>query len=396
MEQLTYHMDELYGKLRAPVSARELLDYLEFSDDDLFYDALRVPAGPDGMTTIGRKGKAVDKDYLLHRWLKGCDDAGIFAHQTTANMSQVWQMPSGSRDALYKSWLKRLREQHVDDLKAAGRSYNHHQQTTLGRFHAQNARTVATKRIITCTSTYAAMSSDILGRVHPQTVLFEEASELLEPHVLTSISAYTQRLVMIGDHKQLRPKIAKYFLTVEKGNGYDLNRSLFERLVLNGFPHTSLSKQHRMRPEIAGLVRHLTYPNLEDAASVFDRPPVRGLQQDVTFIDHREPESLRRDCTERYIGVSKQNPHEASLILCYVKYLAQQGYRSEDMVVLTPYLGQLRLLQEKLSEENDPVLNDLDSHDLYQAGLLDSNASVSKGRQIHISSIGASDDVQFC
>ncbi len=53
-----------------------------------------------------------------------------------------------------------------------------------------------------------------------------------------------------------------YKLTVEKGEGYDLNRSLFERLVLKGYPHHTLKAQHRMRPEISRLVRELTYPDL--------------------------------------------------------------------------------------------------------------------------------------
>jgi hypothetical protein len=69
---------------------------------------------------------------------------------------------------------------------------------------------------------------------------------------------------MIGDHKQLRLKISNYLLSVEKGSGYDLNRSLFERLVGFGYPYCTLAKQHRMVPEILCLVRNLTYPDLMD------------------------------------------------------------------------------------------------------------------------------------
>jgi superfamily I DNA and/or RNA helicase len=38
-------------------------------------------------------------------------------------------------------------------------------------------------------------------------VLVEEAGELLEAHVLTSLSPSTKHLILIGDHKQLRPKV---------------------------------------------------------------------------------------------------------------------------------------------------------------------------------------------
>ena len=58
-------------------------------------------------------------------------------------------------------------------------------------------------------------------------------------------------------------------------------------------------------------------------------------------------------------------------------------------MVLTPYLGQLRQLQELLRQENDPVLNDLDTYDLVQAGLLSPAAvNVGKKNSIRLATIG--------
>lgn len=42
----------------------------------------------------------------------------------------------------------------------------------------------------------------------------------------------------------------QYSLRVESGRGFDLNVSLFERLVKAGYPHTTLELQHRMPPEV--------------------------------------------------------------------------------------------------------------------------------------------------
>ncbi len=67
---------------------------------------------------------------------------------------------------------------------------------------------------------------------------------------------------------------------------------------------------------------------------------------------------------------SKRNLFEAEMVLRCVRYLAQQGYGTEKVVFLTPYLEQLQLLRIVLSRENDPILNDLDSIDLVRAGLL--------------------------
>jgi superfamily I DNA and/or RNA helicase len=58
------------------------------------------------------------------------------------------------------------------------------------------------------TTTGAAKYKDLLaGSVRPGVVLVEEAGELLEAHVLTSLGTEARHLIMIGDHKQLRPKV---------------------------------------------------------------------------------------------------------------------------------------------------------------------------------------------
>lgn len=54
-----------------------------------------------------------------------------------------------------------------------------------------------------------------------------------------------------------------YWLQTESRKGYDLDRSLFERLVKDGFPMVTLELQRRMRPSIASLVRNTIYPSLQ-------------------------------------------------------------------------------------------------------------------------------------
>jgi superfamily I DNA and/or RNA helicase len=182
-----------------------------------------------------------------------------------------------------------------------------------------------------------------------------------------------------------------FLLTVEKGAGYDLNRSLFERLVLKGYPHETLCQQHRMRPEISALVRQLTYPELVDAPKTKNRPNLLGVRDNVVFINHDQPEdddpqtADRRDASATS---SKQNKHEVQIVLKIVRYLAQQGYGTEKIVILTPYLGQLRELREALKQDNDPILNDLDSYDLVRAGLLSVAAANVSKRPINLATIG--------
>jgi hypothetical protein len=87
-------------------------------------------------------------------------------------------------------------------------------------------------------------------------------------------------------------QVEMYDLQKESGKGWDLNVSLFERLILTpGFPHAMLGVQWRMHPDISRLIKH-TYPALEDHPRVQEHPPVKGLPPSthVLFIDHREPE----------------------------------------------------------------------------------------------------------
>ena len=76
------------------------------------------------------------------------------------------------------------------------------------------------------------------------------------------------------------------------------------------------------------------------------------------------------------------------MILKCVRYLAQQGYGPDKLVVITPYLGQLKLLKDQLSQENDPILNDLDKFDLVRAGLLTDLSSKTSKPSLRMSTIG--------
>jgi superfamily I DNA and/or RNA helicase len=54
----------------------------------------------------------------------------------------------------------------------------------------------------------------LLSGVPIKSLIVEEAAEVLEAHVLASLSPSMKHLVMIGDHLQLRPKIETYTLQV--------------------------------------------------------------------------------------------------------------------------------------------------------------------------------------
>ena len=374
------------------VTKDDLKEHSEFDlDNPQFLEAFNLPEEADGMTRIGQNGKAVDGFYLFMRWCRG-EDAGVFP-EVAKEHSEVWNMAVEERKATYARWKEEILNERIASLSNVGNSLNEEVREISTLFREKQRGILRSKRIIGCTTTAAAKYVQDIQAAAPDVVIVEEAGEILESHVLTALGPGTQQLVLIGDHQQLRPKV-HYDFSVAKGSGYDADISLFERLVLKDHPHQTLSEQHRMRPEISTLVRELTYPDLTDAPETLSRPDMRGFQSNLVFVNHDQPEddsSNVRDSRDFQTGVSKSNLHEAKMTLACVKYLAQQGYNSEKIVVLTPYVAQLRLLYDVLSEENDPVLNDLDFHDLVQAGLMPSGlARLQKGK-LRISSIGKFD-----
>ena len=167
---------------------------------------------------------------------------------------------------------------------------------------------------------------------------------------------------MIGDHKQLRPKCQHYPLTVESNRGFDLNCSLFERLALAN-PISTLGIQHRMHPDISSIPRLVTYNELQDASTTNDHPCVSGLASRVIFINHDSPEDNQN--VGALESVSKTNSHERDMIVETVKYMLKQGYLPSDIVVLTPYLGQMLKLQSDLAIKDLAV--SLDERDINEA-----------------------------
>lgn len=209
------------------------------------------------------------------------------------------------------------------------------------------------------TSTSAASSMGLITSLGAQIVLCEEAAELLEAHVLAVLSASTQQLILLGDHEQLRPKVDQYLLSCDSRRGYDLDKSLMERLVYDlGAEHVTLSTQWRMRPEIADLIRRTgIYPRLLDAPKVNTYPDVPGMGRNLFFWTATDPEGGGSDVD----GRSKFNLPEAQRAVALAKHLAMQGcFETEDIAILSMYVEQAAMIKQLLGGEDLVVTSERD------------------------------------
>ena len=112
-------------------------------------------------------------------------------------------------------------------------------------------------------------------------------------------------------------------------------------LSYTGMKCDQLTLQHRMRPEISELMRHI-YDTLRDHDDVKHFPPIKGVERNMFFINHNEHESHDDDLR------SHSNEHEAEYITKLCRYLLHQGYEPSQITVLTMYSGQLFCLRNKM------------------------------------------------
>ena len=345
---------------------------------------------------MGKGGKVSTGDELWKQWCTGKKKSSPQRETATPvdadNIDvSVWSLNLEQRHEKMKVWHKELVEPHIVNCAEAMRDYQQAADDLEKLQAGSKIEIVGNATIIGCTTTSAAKNSDLLISLCPTTIIVEEAAEILEAHILTTLQPSVKRLVMIGDHKQLRPKLECFTLRKESGEGINFDESLFERLALQeGFPVQVLNVQHRMRPEISTLVRQTTYPELMDALSVKNREHIRGLASDVVFISHSEYETGDENHAALATS-SKVNEFEADMVVGVTKFLLQQGYNTDDIVILTPYLGQMALIQRKLKRmEINALIGEKDRAELVRANpgeILNGDAATSASSCVRVATI---------
>lgn len=207
-------------------------------------------------------------------------------------------------------------------------------------------------KVIGCTTTGLSKYRGLLSALQPRTLLIEEAAETLEGTVIAGMFDSLERLILVGDHKQLQAHCNVRALEVEP---YFLNMSMFERLVNNGIPYTMLNEQRRMITDIRKLLciePQPFYKGLRDHPSVLDRKtnraPVPGMGgRDVWFFHHNWPEARNQD-------FSMINHDEAEMITGFFSYLVLNGTPIEKITILSFYNGQKKRILSEL--KSHPVL----------------------------------------
>ncbi|GAB5569115.1 NFX1-type zinc finger-containing protein 1 [Prionailurus iriomotensis] len=253
-----------------------------------------------------------------------------------SEIQDVWQLDLNSRWQLYRLWL----QMYQADTRRKILNYERQYRTSAERMAElrlqEDLHILKDAQVVGMTTTGAAKYRQILQKVEPRIVIVEEAAEVLEAHTIATLSKACQHLILIGDHQQLRPSANVYDLA----KNFNLEVSLFERLVKVNIPFVRLNYQHRMRPEIARLLTPYIYQDLENHPSVLKYEKIKGVASNLFFVEHNFPEQEIQE------GKSHQNQHEARFVVELCKYFLCQEYLPSQITILTTYTGQLFCLRK--------------------------------------------------
>ena len=261
------------------------------------------------------------------------------AQKTLSEASDMWKIKDNLRGPIYSilqaeakaKILAKFREQAttyqvlVRDLK-------------VGKWE-RDAHYLERANIIGMTTTGLSKYRPLVSSLKPKIILIEEAAEVIEAPVTAACVESLEHLILVGDHQQLQG----HCNVQELGDApYNLNVSMFERLVRNNMPFKILLRQRRMDPEFRRLL-HPIYPQLQDHPNVVDRPalPVGLGNLKSFFFNHDYPEYKDGQ-------LSSFNDREAEFIAGFYHYLLQNSADPQGITILTFYNGQRKRILSHL------------------------------------------------
>ncbi|KAI8519522.1 NFX1-type zinc finger-containing protein 1 [Branchiostoma belcheri] len=306
--------------------AASLLSSLQLALD---LDALQLEEHQtdQGEWQVQTKAKKKKKQKLKHELSK----TDMMTETEVRHVQNVWTLQPRDRWRLYRYWVAKYCAKYKESVRGYEREYEQAAKRLKEFQNEEDGEIMKEATVIGMTTTIAAKYRSILQDIKPAIIVVEEAAEVLEAHIVTTLSQKCQHLILIGDHQQLRPNPTVYDLAKK----YNMDISLFERMVKNGMQCQRLQSQHRMRPEFARLLTPHIYESLDNHESVLNFDNIKGVSSNIFFVNHNYREAQEGDTK------SKSNLHEAQFMASFCRYLLQQGYSPSQITILTTYTGQL-------------------------------------------------------
>jgi hypothetical protein len=183
-------------------------------------------------------------------------------------------------------------------------------------------------------TTLSSSRNPLLDRILFPKVVIDEAAQQIEPATLMPLSHGCDRLVLIGDHKQL-PAV------VLSREAKDLNVSMFERLTKAGHATILLNVQRRMHPSIVEWPNRTFYEGKLDSHESMSKSSLDVVENfDWLSSDSRVVFVNAVGSGEELVGTSTRNRRECEVLGKIVDKLITGGVAPDRVGIIVPYLAQ--------------------------------------------------------
>uniref|UniRef100_A0A8C7Q4Y9 C3H1-type domain-containing protein n=1 Tax=Oncorhynchus mykiss TaxID=8022 RepID=A0A8C7Q4Y9_ONCMY len=200
--------------------------------------------------------------------------------------------------------------------------------------------------VILCTCT-AASTPNLIKTVSARQILIDECAMATEPQALIPlVSNKPEKIVLLGDHKQLRP-IIKNELVRKLG----MSKSLFERYFERRSQTVMLDTQYRMHEDICKFPSEEYYEG--KLKTDVDRPnsvlQADGRQTHIVFGNVSGEEVSLVVSTEKGNENSKANMEERDIVVRLAEQLVTESkVKQQSMAILSPYNAQVAEIKKEL------------------------------------------------
>ncbi|EMR11305.1 hypothetical protein PNEG_00334 [Pneumocystis murina B123] len=229
-------------------------------------------------------------------------------------------------------------------------------------------------KIIAMTSSYLLTKREKIFdlKFKYNTIIYKNSNQLLEIETFVPMTLMTnfeslQRIVLLGDYKQMGPilknKAFRYFCNAKQ--------SFYDRLIRLGVPIIHLDAQGRAKNTIAELFSWAygglaNLPNIEKQSEFLYSNS--GFLFDYQFINVGDYKGQGETEPTPYFY---QNLGEAEYAVAIYQYMRLLGYPSEKITILASYTGQKALINDVINRRcaNNPLFglpNKITTIDQYQ------------------------------
>ncbi|XP_045159228.1 helicase with zinc finger domain 2-like isoform X2 [Mercenaria mercenaria] len=212
--------------------------------------------------------------------------------------------------------------------------------------------------VILCT-TAVGSNPKVLKATSVHQVIVDEAGMCPEPQCLVPIIATkAEQVVLIGDHKQLRP-----IIMCKEAGLLGLETSLFERYAVTNTKHinnvkfTMLEEQYRMNPQICRFPSEkfydnalITMPGLWKTSRMHIWPKHMKTSYPHIFVHVEGEEKVLTVTTEDGNEQSKSNALEIDEVIKVYSYFTREE-TSQSVQILSQYNAQVSEIKRRLKDE---------------------------------------------